>query len=186
MFSSFINLAGAFGILVALAWVTTAAMRLLRALELAKVAEKELNEMADKLESEIEKIGENREKISKEAEKLEIMRDRGRETLESLEAQLSPEAMAKRERHYVLADRRAPNELEWLIQIACPTANTRHWHPYYMQSWARPRSYLCWAPSADAARRMADSRFPPNGGFVVGHAVTPPVQLTPTLRTNRD
>ncbi len=183
MWASLINLGGSFGILVALLWVTTASMRLIRALQMAKVAEEELNSAAEKLSEEIEKASDNRERVIKEIEKLEIARDRGKEALAKMEADLSPEAMAKRERHYVMADRRAPNEPEWLVTISCPSAVTRHWHPYHIQSWLKPRSYLCWAPNAEAARRMADSRFPPNGGFLIGTIAPPPAPITPQIKS---
>jgi hypothetical protein len=182
MWSSIISLFGSIGIIVALVWVTTASMRLLRAFQLAKGAEMEINSLCEKLEEEIAKVVENRTKVTGEIEKQELTRDKSKRLLEQLEADLSPEAMQRRERHYVLADRRAPNESEWLIPIACPSAASRHWHPWYMQSWAKARSYLCWAPNAEAARRMADSRFPPNGGFVVGSPSPPPLPLTPVLK----
>ena len=182
MWASIINLGGSFGILIALVWVTMASMRLIKALQLAKVAEEELNGLSEKMEEEIAKADENKIKITRELEKLEIARDRGLEALAKMEEELSPEAMAKRERHYVMADRRAPNEPEWLVQISCPSGAGRHWHPYYVHSWANPRSYLCWAPNAEAARRMADSRFPPNGGFLIGHIAPPATPLTPQIK----
>jgi len=139
--------------------------------------EVEISEAADRMEDEISKVAVNREKLTLEIEKLELGRDRARRALDKLESELTPEAMAGRTRHYVLADRRAPNDIEWQIPITCPNAAARHWHPWYIQSWAKTRSYLCWAPNADAARRAADARFPSNAGFIIGNPVASPVSI---------
>jgi hypothetical protein len=175
--SDWINLGGSVGLLIALFWMAAAAMRLLEAVQAATLMEVEINEAADHMEDEISKVAANREKLTLEIEKLELGRDRARRALDKLEAELTPEAMAGRTRHYILADRRAANDIEWLVPISCPNPAARHWHPWYIQSWIKPRSYLCWAPTADAARRAADARFPSNAGFIIGNPVAPPVSI---------
>lgn len=179
MIDNLINLAGAFGIVLAIIWLTTASLRLSRMIQASASAVDDLDALTDKLIADLEKVDENRAKIRREIDRLEESREQNQGLLERLEANLSPEALAGRQRYYVLSDRRTPSDHEWLVPITNPSAQSRHWHPWYIQSWARGRTYLCWAPSPDIARRTADARFSTTAGFALGHPQQPPEPVVP-------
>lgn len=162
------NVAGSFGLLFSLIWMVTASMRLHKAIQAAQDALKTLEQMSEKVAADLEKVDENKTTIQREIAGMEEARNKAALALQALEADLTPEAMAKRTRYYVLADRRSSNDQAWVTPVSNHLAHSRHWHPWYIESWSRPRHYVSWAVSADMARRLAESKFPSGAGFVLG------------------
>jgi hypothetical protein len=162
------NVLGSFGILFSLIWLVAASMRLHLAIQAGQEAVKTLDQMTKNIEAELQKVAENKTSVRREIEQMEEVRGKGRQQLEALEADLTPEAMAKRTRYYVLADRRSVNDQAWVTTVANNLAHSRPWHPWYIESWRLPRHYVSWAANADAARRLAESKFPATAGFVLG------------------
>jgi len=162
------NVLGSFGLLFSLIWMVTAAMRLHRAFQAAQEAVGTLEQMSEKIALDLEKVDGNKAVLQKEIDRIEEARKKARESLESLEATLAPEAMAQRPRYYVLAERRLPNDQAWVTPVSNNLVHSRPWHPWYVESWSRPRHYVSWAANADAARRLAESKFASSAGFVLG------------------
>ena len=163
-----LNVLGSFGLLLSLIWMVTAAMRLHKSIQGAQLAVETLEQMSEKIELDLEKVDENTISLRREIERMDDGRTKAREALEALEVTLTPEAMAQRTRYYILSERRLPNDQAWVTPVGNNLAHSRPWHPWYIESWNRPRHYVSWATTADIARRLAESKFATTAGFVLG------------------
>jgi len=84
-----------------------------------------------------------------------------------LDKSLGGERLKARTRVYLGSDRRGAQDHEYLIKVLNDRLSAPTRPPVFAGSWVHGRTYVMWAPSAEAARIQAESRFPQSAHFSI-------------------